>query len=236
MPFRKLLLLIPITVILFEYAAAGPPRRVSGFNEIVNPTLQVSGHYVAGFMTPGSTQGPNPTVMSVWLYSPHDRLCVSVRTVDGYYEATAEFDTSTSARGVHLLDFGSEKKDVFTKYGPDELILKGRVGTDCAKPEALSEVPMAWGRADQTPTTYILYVNTDGLDAEIVFPKPGNPREVTRFICSKITTRFKRRVYDARCVITSDNEIDGTKARIELSRYGEAETWKPLSLLFADDL
>jgi hypothetical protein len=250
---RFALLTIGVALSLSGRLAADPPTLISGFDEELHPSLKVSGFHVEGFMRQTKDFSPNPDLISVWLSGGQDRLCVSATTVDGYYEATAKFDIRTTEAGIFELDFVSEadfkekKKDVFASYGPQELILRGRVGLDCSDLDSLFEVPMIWGCAgpkcdepvllsdehsDDSGYHYQLFINSDGLQAEIVIPWLGQPNKTARFPCTDIPTAREPRSYDKACSIIFHDQLDAGRARINFEYYGETLQPKPLSLMF----
>ena len=255
MRHTRILLALIAPVALAGQAATDAPVRVSGFDEALHPSLKVSGFHVEGFMRLTEDRSPDPNVISVWLVSGHEKLCVSARTVDGFYEATAEFDIQSTGSGVYPLDFESKKEfeakkmEVFASYGAQELILRGRVGRDCTDIDTLQEVPMIWGcvgadceepeflvdGGEQEARSYVLYLNSDGMDAEIVIPWIDRPNDVVRFPCTDVDTALERRDYDKTCEIDFHDDLDASRARIDFSYYGETQQPLSLTLLFLRD-
>lgn len=222
----------------FPIDAAEPPKRVAGFSEDVKNTVKVSARQVQGLMGSNARTG-NPKTITVSLGARHQSLCISAHTIDGLYLMTAEFNISASDPGTHSLEIVFEEPDgkrreemrIYADYHTDEFILRGRVGDSCANSSQLFDVPVSWGDATYPSTNYTVYVNTDGLDAEIVLPRKLDSRSTARVPCQKIVTDLRPRIYDAKCIITVDDELDIAKGRIEISRFGDIERVSPLSIL-----
>lgn len=251
-----------MTAILAIPAVAEPPALITGFTHKLNVSLKVSGQYLAGFMLPTDDMSPDPAMVTVWLEGGHEKLCVSARTVDGYYESTAEFEIGTTAPGAYTIgltledpdpDAQQEKEVVFSEYGTDELVLRGRVGADCNTPETLFEVPMTWGCispgqgcndsgtklrtlsiTEERPENliYWIYLNSDRMETEVVIPG-SSPQDATAiYVCFDVDTERRRRVFDKKCVIEYRDGLDANRARIDFFYRGETRPPEDMDALF----
>lgn len=207
---------------------AEPPRVVTRFSEHLVPTLKVSGSYVVAVMNGPRPTRTDPHRLTVWI--PPDagaRLCVSVRSIDGRYEAPAVFDVSATAPGAYALEFGADPGGPFASYAPGELAIAAAVGSVCPPTRKSVHVPMDWGTQPRQDTLTVL-VNGDGMDAVALLPLRQEKGRPVAFPCKKVDAQKPGRVFSLACVINNASRYDFAQGWLELYRFGDLVARDPL--------
>jgi hypothetical protein len=209
---------------------AESPRLIGTFVENERKEVAVGGVYVVGLMRGSVLGSGSPRGMHVWIPdNPFDLLCVQVRSIDGRYEGTARFDIAQTEGGAYPLEFQTSKAELVASYGPGELVLDGRVGNDCDKPEDLVHVVMGWSESS-SPEHLLFFVNTDGHEAFVQLPLKADGAQVRSVPCRAVPSGRPLRVFSAYCVVERPTLVDFSESWLELRRFGEVVAWEKLAV------
>lgn len=242
--FRSLLVLSRIFVlglpsIYSLNALAGPPEMVSnGFKESVRKEVNTFGHYIVAVQH-GQKALKRP-LTKLQLDVPEtlfSYLCVSLRSVDELYAASAAFDISGTEPGRWEIPFQVEtppEKDMVYNYEAEELVVMANVAADCQSQRDSQYVLASWDANPSKPTGVInIYVNGDGNDVVLIAPRAADSAQYAVESCHKLHTTKRKRAYDTVCRLANAKLLDLSLAWIELRSYGRLIDEQSLTLYIA---
>jgi len=114
------------------------PRPLT-FHEQYFKEVPTSGGVILGAQAePGTTSVLGD---EIWFSVPNmtripPKLCVAVSSDDGRYEASAEYEVPSPAKGPFALSFPTKYKGRIATYGPTRLAILGTLQSDCSVPAA----------------------------------------------------------------------------------------------------
>ncbi len=223
------------TILLAPRAFGDAPSLVGDYREIVHEEKEVSGHFVLGMMSPGQ-HVPSAQDMTVWIPAEEaDRLCVSIRSIDGQFEAIGQYDINETETGSWPISFKptSTHRRLYKSYRVSELALDARIGDDCNDHEAVSRVLIGWGKPTTAKSVFFV-VNSGEHSGRIIVPSRDDPNDYHEFECKLIESDRKRVAFHSICAIADVSGLDISQAWFELWRFGEPIDDEILTIIFPD--
>jgi len=226
---------IVATTLLAPCAFGDAPSLVGKYREIVHEEKEVSGHFVLGMMSAGQHDSPVQE-MTVWIpVETADRLCVSIRSIDGQFEAIGQYDINETEAGSWPISFkpSSTHRRLYKSYRVSELALDARIGDDCNDHEAVSRVLIGWGKPATAKSVFFV-VNSGEHSGRIIVPSSDDPNDYHEFECKLIESDRKRVAFHSICAIADVSGLDISQAWFELWRFGEPIDDEILTITYPD--
>lgn len=221
-----------LAAVLWAGTAGAEESRLvgEGFVETIVEQVEVGGVYVVGLIRGDALDEANATEMFVWLPgSAGPNLCVTVRSIDGVYTATDRFVVDGAPAGRHALGFDAREVETIEGYRPRELILDGRLGADCSRPERLTHVPMAWA-PDAAADRLVFFINDDGHEGRLFVPLRADGEQVREFGCEELQSDRPSRTFSATCLVDRLGELDLGAGWLEVRRFGQRIAWEDIAV------
>lgn len=139
------------------------------------------------------------------------RLCLSILSNDGRYEASAEYNTRQLRAGIVELQLPTIHQTALRRYGPTQVALLAGLSHSCAERIELFVVSQ-WARGAPLERA-VLFLNSSD-NSEVVFE---GDRSSVRVACEKLTGETT--AYNQRCVLNLTPTDSMLKATIQRRRY-----------------
>ncbi len=157
---------IRLDISSLSFASSVVPAK---FEETLLKVVPVSGSVLTGVQYTDSTMSATD---SLWVYLPFasdDRLCVSVVSDDGLYNASAEYALQGKPIGQLTLSFPTNQKAELARYGPGRLSLLGAVRKTCkgADPPGFTKTYLPLGWSQPSSSKISILVNAPDMDVQV---------------------------------------------------------------------
>lgn len=207
-------------------------RAVDEPREVIHEELRVtddSGSRIVAVMTGRQAEVADLGGLSV-LLPEHgaERLCLRLGSIDGAYEAAAEYEVAGRPPGGYALAFASRHRRALEEYAKGQLVASGRLAESCDAEDRGRTVPMSWGAPERD--SLLVFVNSNGHEARIQLPAAAAPGGYQTAICDDLPESRPRRSYDKLCVVTVRPRAEMEKGWFELIHFGERVHWEPLEI------
>ena len=182
----------------------------------------VSGGMRVGLMAIGKADAVDPEGLRVMLPDTEaEKLCVRVRSVDGRYSATLEYDVANMGGGVARLLIGTTGNttrygDRLSRYSPEQLAVLASTGAGCTE-RAEAYAVASWGVG--TSDTLAVFLNSD-LPTRIVTAVSGSVEGQRR--CSELTGDLV--TYNLRCDVPVAWAVPPNELFVRVRRGRHLET------------
>jgi hypothetical protein len=182
---------------------APKPLAPDKFEEFFLDAVPVSGTVLVGAQF---SDAPINITEALWALLPQTesgRLCISILSDDGRYNAKAEYLLSDHHVGEQFLLLPTKKQRELMQYGSGRLALLATIKTSCQGEDlkaALNYIPLSWGRPVSVARISIL-VNAGDADVRLF-----NSSTRSYSGCTKLedTNRSKTHVaFDTSCEIAT---------------------------------
>lgn len=231
---------VGICGLALSLAAAAPAesevlKYVSPFSEKLNLQLAVNSELVFSYGPAATADTPDRSHFTVWMTVAAPSLCVDIFSVDGVYEAHAEFSTDGLAPGrytseILFAEYYAGRREIrrrLSSYDGGELALRALVADDCSDTGEAMLVPAAFGRHnDLSGSPLRMKINAEKRDVFLVL---NDGDGWTSHPCAPFQTEWPTRIYDTECQFPSSFD-DPSGARIDYFKFGEEAGWDALRL------
>lgn len=212
-----------VSAVLLSASASGQatlePRRP--MEEKIRTSVPIGGNVVVGAVAGVLTNKIDLTSAYAWVPGQGPgTLCVELRSIDGSYVGTAEFD-APSQTGWYRLKLPSAYEPILEKWTVEELAAIVRRAASCTRSVGADfgiAGIISWSNA-QTPSEIIFLLNSGRLSADIFLPQSG---KVVRCNATKVGPRT---AFDKICVVpmpaSKISGVSSTEMKFRLSDFGQ---------------
>lgn len=212
----------------FTVVVAGQQKHLPAifFRETLMPVVAVSGTVLVGVQYSSTELVIGQSIWASLPPSHNEKLCLSVVSDDGGYNASAEYSLPKSLSGLVMLDFPTSKVSELRKFGTPRIALLGFLQDKCdgtISPQMIL-LPLSWSSINSS-SRLIVKINSGNTDIDL-FTRPNGPQ----VNCTKIGNNDSRVAFDTLCDMTSIAKVGLWSGYIDQMSWGQTTIQTPFSV------